>query len=171
MNSTEITHVSEIIFEKERFSFGSLQEEIVVDRLCQNLLRVFCRELSLCQGFTAEAAGGKAHGADYFLRDFVISERRKNIFEVTPRDVTVFAGNWYIVKNLEPNIEELSEILAGIDSFFEFCHNHGIISEERRRELSEACSQLEFYRQRIDDFWAIEKDGYFRWEAECTLKD
>ena len=58
-----------------------------------------------------------ANSADYFIRDFVVSIKQRNIFEERPGLVRQFAGNWYIVSNLEPNITELSEHLEGISRF------------------------------------------------------
>ena len=150
------------------FQVDTLEDEIHVDALCCHLLRHFYNKC-VEDGETPEEAGKKARGADYFLRDFMIADRRKNIFEVEAQDITAFAGNWYIVRNLEPNMAELQEILAGVDAFYRFCRDGGCIGETSYPPLSTACGTTEYYRQRIDSFWEITDDGYFAWNAECPL--
>jgi hypothetical protein len=170
MKTDQKSNISNILFQVEDFFVGSLEDEIAVDERCSRLLRIFCQDLAGRQGLSAEEAGRKAQGADYFLRDFVVADRRLNIFEVTGHEVTAFAGNWYIVKNLEPNLRELSDILDGVESFYRFCLSMGKIEEERLAELTTACARLDYYRQRIEDFWAITDDGYFPWNAACPVK-
>jgi hypothetical protein len=119
----------------------------------------------------AAQAGALAHGADYFLREFIIPDRRENIFALRPGRVRQFAGNWYIVRNLEPNMRELANILKGIEAFYDWCFRVGKVSVELVETVRQECSQLDYYRQRIEDFWAIEGDGYLAWERECTLKE
>ncbi|NLC71539.1 MAG: hypothetical protein GX751_09300 [Desulfuromonadaceae bacterium] len=170
MNKNKNTNGFNMIFDLEDFSIASLQDEIAVDELCSRLLRIFYEDLTSRQAIAADEAGMKARGADYFLRDYVISDRRLNIFEVTAQEITAFAGNWYIMKNLEPNIKELAAILDGVESFYRFCLTAETIGEERFRELAEACARTAYYHQRIENFWAITGDGYFLWNAACPMK-
>jgi len=164
-------NISAMGFSVEDFFFSSLQEEIAVDELCIRLLRDFCRDLAERHGMDPRKAGKKALGADYFLRDFVVSDRRLNIFKVTAHEITAFAGNWYIMKNLDPDIRELTGILDGVEDFYRFCLEAGKITAERFRELAAACGRTDYYRQRIEDFWAIEDDGFIAWNAACPLPE
>jgi hypothetical protein len=159
------------LFAKESFEIHNLQDEIRADQLCQRFLQFFRRDLEKKDNLPPAQAGALAHGADYFLREFVIPDRRENIFGLRPGRVRQFAGNWYIVRNLEPNMAELKNILQGIAAFYAWCCKVGKVSAELAETVRQECSLLDFYRRRIDDFWAIEGDGYSAWERECTLKE
>jgi hypothetical protein len=66
---------------------------------------------------------------------------------------------------------ELEGILQGIAAFYAYCATVGKVSAELAETVRQECSLLDFYRQRIEDFWAIEGDGYLAWERACTLKE
>lgn len=159
------------VFAEENFNVAGLDDEIRVDKLCRDLLRRFHEDLTREQGLGAEEGAALAWGADYFLRDFIIAERGDNLLRITPNRVRQFGGTWYIIKNLEPNIVELSAHLRGIAAFYRFLAQQGLISPHQAEQLAEACATLDFYRDRIESFWAITGDGYLSWERACTLKD
>src|SRR6266568_3016154 len=82
------------------------KDELRVDGLCQKLLMRFYFQL-LEDGISPDQATFLASSADYFIRDFVVAIRERNIFDEHPGLVRQFAGNWYIVNTLEPNMPEL----------------------------------------------------------------
>jgi len=170
MHTDNNSKVSDVLFSTEDFSFDSLEEEIAVDELCHRLLRIFLQDLTCRQGVSPLVAGQKTGGADYFLRDFIISNLQMNIFHVEADEITSFAGNWYIIKNLEPNTAELAAILDGVKEFYRFCLAAERIDEKQFEGISKACARTEYYHQRIEDFWAITDDGYFSWDAACPIK-
>jgi hypothetical protein len=155
----------------ELFDIDNLDDEIRADQACVALLRIFCRDLVEEQGLAPLAAGALAQGADYFLREFVIADRRENIFTLLPGRIRQFAGNWYIVKNLEPNMVELTAILQGTQAFYRYCGSIGRVSLEVNEQVERECDELAFYQERIASFWAITGDGYQRWEGQCSLND
>ena len=159
------------LFESTSFEIHDLQDEIRADQLCQRLLQCFRRDLEKEDKLPPAQAAALAHGADYFLREFVIPDRCENIFRLRPGRVRQFAGNWYIVRNLEPNMAELGAILQGTAAFYAYCARVGKVTAELAETVRQECSLLDFYRQRIEDFWAIEGDGFLAWERACTLKD
>jgi hypothetical protein len=171
MNDYRFSDQEEKMFAMENFDVRNLQDEIRVDELCQRLLQRFLRELVENEKIPAAQAGAMAHGADYFLREFVIPDRRENILALRPGRVRQFAGNWYVVRNLEPNMVELESILKGIAAFYAYLCKIGKVGAELAETVRQECAQLGYYRQRIEDFWAIEGDGYAAWERECTLKE
>jgi hypothetical protein len=171
MTGYSFSDQEEQLFARESFEIHNLQDEIRADQLCQRLLQCFRRDLKEMDKRLPAQAGVLAHGADYFLREFVIPDRRENIFVLRPGRVRQFAGNWYIVRNLEPNMAELESILQGIAEFYAWCARVGKVSAELAETVRQECSLLDYYRQRIEDFWAIEGDGYLAWERECTLKE
>jgi len=171
MTGYSFSDQDEQLFARESFEIHNLQDEIRADELCQRLLQCFRHELMEHEKLPPAQAGALAHGADYFLREFVIPNRRENIFVLRPGRVRQFAGNWYIVRNLEPNMAELEGILQGIAAFYAYCATVGKVSAELAETVRQECSLLDFYRQRIEDFWAIEGDGYLAWERACTLKE
>lgn len=159
------------IFKHEQFEVNNLDDEIRIDHLCGDLLKHFFRYLVDERKLPAEQAGLLAHGADYFLKEFIIPDRRENIFSISGNRVRQFAGNWYIVKTLEPNITELTGILHGVEAFYDFCFLLGKVTKEQTENIRQECHQLDFYRNRIKDFWDITGDGYQAWDQACSLRD
>lgn len=156
--------------EKNEFDVHTLDDEIRVDALCSDLLRLFYRhllEINIPEG----EATSMASGADYFTRDFMVARRQKNILDAEPGIVRQFAGNWYITNTLEPNIRELCGHLEGVRAFYGFLHERGFISDELLLAIEKECDDSDYYKERIESFWEIRGDGYFAWERECTLKD
>lgn len=160
----------ELTVDKSRFDLGSLDDELRVDGLCQKLLKRFYLQL-LENGETPEKATLLANGADYFLRDFVVAIKQRNIFTELPGLVRQFAGNWYIVSNIDPSVSVLSGHLQGIKAFYRYLHDKHLISPEYFQQLARECDDLAYYDSRIDSFWAITGDGYLAWERECSLKE
>ncbi len=157
-------------FAPENFEIKDLQDEIRVDRLCSDFLRTFFLDLVERSGLSPEQASPLAYGADHFLREFVIPDRQENIFRLSPGRVRQFAGNWYIVKTMEPNMTELRGILEGTQAFYEYCHRCGLVSGEFLEDLRRDCADLDFYAARIEAFWAIEGDGYLSWDRACRIE-
>jgi hypothetical protein len=150
------------------FDITDLNSEILVDQHCCAILKEFHQQL-LQDGIEPLQAGTLAHGADYFLRDFIISDRQINILHVDHKHIRQFAGHWFITKNLEPNIKELSAILQGVALFYTLMHAQELLAQETKQQIVQATADLEFYQQRIDQFWDISGDGYSLWCANCPL--
>jgi len=148
---------------EQECDIATLEDEIRVDRLCRGLLRALFNELSKQPGLKPEIVGRYCHGADYFLRDFIIADRRQNLLQVTGTQVRQFAAHWYIVKSLEPNMSELTGILNGIAAFYWFLADHARIPREQAESICAACAERDYFQQRIDDFWSIEGDGFIAW--------
>lgn len=152
------------------FSIRTIDDEIDVDKLTVELLSAFLRHLGEDKQLEPLIAGSRARGADYFLRDFVIADRRDNIFLIEPERVRQFGGNWYIISNMEPNMEELGEILAGIAAFYEYCAALELVERTVADEIGAHCLAVDYYRERIDSFHEISGDGFVAWNAECPVK-
>jgi hypothetical protein len=150
-------------------TIASLEDEIRVDRLCVEMIRAFGNAISARTGERPEQVGRLCHGADYFLREFVIADRRENLLQISGRRIRQFGGHWYIVRTLEPNMTELGSILDGIAAFYPYLAERAIIDRERAADICAACAEREWYRQRIEAFRAIEGDGYFAWRDEVHL--
>lgn len=149
------------------FTLRQVDDELRVDRLCRQLLQHFHPYLVEDLRLTPLEAGSRASGADYFLRDYIIDSRRANIFQITPQAVKFFAGNWYITHKLEPNLKELQSILAGVSSFYHYAAARQLISTRLAEAIEAACNDLPAYQQRIDEFFAIQGDGYAAWHQGC----
>ena len=171
MSGEKVADLGNELFKKKNFDIADLQDEIRVDELCVRLLRFFCRYLIEQEGLSPAAAGALAQGADYFLREFVIPDRRENIFSLRPGRVRQFAGTWYIIRNLEPNMSELTGILDGVAAFYRYALITGKVGTELAAQVAEEARDTPYYSRRIESFWAISGDGYFAWEAECSLKE
>jgi hypothetical protein len=159
-----------IHFNKTTFDVASLDDELRVDNLCGNLLKDFHQHL-LQNGVLPLEAGSMAHGADYFLRDYLVSARCKNLFEEKDGSVRTFAGNWYIISNLEPKLEVLEGHLKGVKEFYRFLFSKGLISRKYLGKIEKECDDISWYGERIEAFWNIQDDGYLAWERGCSLKE
>ncbi|OQY25342.1 MAG: hypothetical protein B6I37_01450 [Desulfobacteraceae bacterium 4572_35.2] len=149
-----------------QFNVSDLDSEIAVDGRCCELLKQFHQQL-LQEGIDPLEAGQIAHGADYFLRDFIIADRYMNLFTIEPCCVRQFAGHWYIIKNLEPNIKELATILQGVAVFYAYLHQNGHVSQSLSEQIQTETADLELYSGRIDQFWQIiARDRLF--ETRCS---
>ena len=155
--------------DRAAYDVHSLDDEIRVDRLCVDLLRHLYQDLLKLRGTSPEQAGESCHGADYFLREFIIADRRESLFAVDASHIRQFAGHWYIIRTPEPNLKELASILSGTAEFYHFLARQGLMSEEQVNAIASECLELDYYQQRIEDFWAIEGDGYLAWRQACPL--
>jgi hypothetical protein len=156
--------------DKDEFTPGTMEDDLRVDRLCKELLRSFYDRL-LGDGLPPDEATALANGADYYIRDFVVDFKSLNLFAELPGIVRQFAGNWYIVNTLEPDIRQLARYLSGIKAFYNFLHDQQLISEGLLKNIENECDDLAFYEGRIDSFWEIKGDGYLAWERECSMKE
>lgn len=152
------------------FTMTSLDDEIRVDAACVDLLRQLFQELIATHGLEPGRAGELCHGADYFLREFVIADRKDNLCAIDPLRLRQFAGHWYIIRAMEPNLQELQNILAGTALFYRFLADRGLIDAAVATEIEAGCADTAWFRQRIEDFWAIEGDGYAAWRQACPLE-
>jgi len=152
------------------FEINSLEDEIKVDHRCESLLRIFCQYQIDERGFSPEDAGSQARGADYLLREFIIGDRRENLLLISPGRIRQFAGNWYITKALEPNVQELGTILQGTGEFYDYLAGFGLVGAEQAAKIKCHCRELDYYQQRIESFWAIEGGGFAAWCAACPVE-
>jgi len=151
------------------FTIAGLDDEIEADKLCVEFISAFHKHLLNDKGVDPLIAGSRARGVDYFLRDFIIADRRENIFLIESDRVRQFGGNWYIISNMEPNMEELGEILAGVAAFYEYCNALELIDKGTHDEIAAHCLALSYYQERIDAFHDITDDGFIKWNAACPV--
>jgi len=156
-------------FIPENYTFDTLDDEIRVDKLCKVLLKQYHRYMLEIKDVSPLKAGSNASGADYFLRDFMIDNRRTNIIEISPELIHIFAGNWYIINSLEPNMVELEVILRGIDNFYNFCSEKKMLPRIEVEAIHQACSRTDYYRERIESFNEITGGGFSAWNSSCPL--
>lgn len=155
-----------IEFEHDDFEFDTIDEELLVDGRCQQILKQFYLFLQQ-QGMVAEQASELAFAADLYLRDYLIDFGRQNIARPQPGTVTKFAGSWYITHTLDPEFASLERQLTALSELYRFLHRRHLISADELSFLLEEAGQLEFYRQRIDSFLNLTGDGFVAWDAEC----
>jgi len=151
------------------FTVRDVDDELRVDSLCRRLLLAVRDQLRQRGDLTLLQVGRLCHGADLFLRDFVIAACGDNPLHIPPERVRQFAGHWYIVNSLEPNAAELALLLEGIAACYRVLAEAGLVATGLYHAVAAACIELPAYRQRIEDYWAITGDGYDHWRAACPL--
>lgn len=169
MTKTTETQEVQDLFCWESYTITSLEDEISADRNCQGLLQLFLKYLLENQSLEPLAAGSHAKGADYFIRDYMIDRCRENVFAITPEKIKGFAGNWYIVNTLEPNMEELKSLLDGIRMFYLFCDRNDLLKDVNFASIDSACSDDTYYQNRIEDFHNLQDDQYHQWNNHCPV--
>lgn len=156
----------EIEFEHDDFYFETIDEELLVDGRCQQVLKQFYLFLQQ-QGMVAESASELAFSADLYLRDYLIDFGRQNIVRPEPGIVTKFAASWFITHTLDPDFATLERHLTAISELYGYMHRQHLISADELSFLLEEAGQAEFYRQRIDSFLNLTGAGFAAWDAEC----
>lgn len=160
---------TDALHDKDNYAIASLEDEIRADRHCAALLKQFHRHLLHDLATDPLEAGELAAGADYFLREFIIGDRRESILDIQPLRIGQFGGNWYIIRNLEPNLAELTAMIRGTDAFYRYCTTLNLVTAETADAISRECARLDEFEQRIEDFHAIRGDGFKDWEQACPL--
>jgi hypothetical protein len=155
--------------DKDTFTPGTPDDDLRVDLQCKHLLQHFYNSL-VTRGVSPREATAQANGADYFIRDFVVDFMGLNLFDEHPGVVRQFAGNWYIVGTIEPDIQQLAGHLGGVRAFYHYLRDHGLISAGYLQNIDKECDDIAYYEHRIESFWTISGDGYLVWERECSLK-
>ncbi|HEU0264313.1 MAG TPA: hypothetical protein VFR01_01145 [Geobacterales bacterium] len=154
---------------RDDFNLSTLDDELRVDALCAELLRSFHGEL-LAQGVPPLEAGSLAQGADYYLRDFLVAVKQRNLLAEERGLVRQFAATWYIISTIDPELKILAQHLAGVREFYCWLGRKGALSHPFIATVEEECADLDYYGRRIESFWQISGDGYYAWERECPLK-
>ncbi len=157
---------TEIEFEQDDFEFDSIDEELLVDERCQQVLKQFYLFLQQ-QGMAAEQASELAFSADLYLRDYLIDFGRQNIVRPQHGIVTKFAGSWFITHTLDPEFVMLERHLTAITELYRFMNRQHLISVEELAFLLKEAGDCDYYRQRIDSFLNISGQGYADWDAGC----
>lgn len=161
-----MTQSPEIVFEHDDFEFDTMDEELLVDGRCQQILKQFYLFLQQ-QGMTAEQASELAFCADLYLRDYLIDFGRQNIVRPKPGIVTIFAGSWFITHMLDPEFAMLERHLTAITELYRYMHRQHLISAEELSYILKEAEELDYFRQRIDSFQNLTGAGFTAWDAEC----
>ncbi|MDX2479647.1 MAG: hypothetical protein QNK24_04845 [Desulfuromusa sp.] len=157
-------------FDPEIYTIDTLEDEIRADQNCKVLLKLYHQYLLENMQVSPLDAGSMASGADYYLRDYMIDNRRTNIFNISPELIHSFAGNWYIINTLNPNMTELESILLGVSNFYRFCAAKKLIPPAIVEKVNLACSRPDYYQQRIESFNDLSGDGFSAWNSSCPLQ-
>ncbi|MDD2308278.1 MAG: hypothetical protein PHH91_01715 [Desulfuromonadaceae bacterium] len=156
----------EIEFEHDDFDFDTIDEELLVDERCQQILKLFYLSLQV-EGMAAAQASELAFSADLYLRDYLIDFGRQNIARPQPGIITIFAASWFITHTLDPELVMLERHLTAITALYRYLHSKHLISAEELSFLAKEAGQLEFYRQRIDSFLTLTGEGFAEWDVQC----
>jgi len=155
-----------IEFEHDDFEFACLEEELLVDQRCQQVLKHFYLYLQQ-QGLPAERASELAFSADLYVRDYLLDFARQNLVRPQAGIVRKFAASWFITHTLDPEMALLERHLVAIAELYRFLHRQHLVSADELAFLLEEAGQIGFYRKRIDGFLNITGDGFVKWDSEC----
>lgn len=157
----------EIEFEHADFDFTSLEDELLVDQRCQELLKHFYIWL-INDGVLPEKASELAFSADFYLRDYLLDFAQKNLLRPEPSLVKRFAATWFVTHTLDPEMKVLERHLAGIKTFYCYLHyQKRLISKGELKLIEDETALTDYYLKRIESFYEITGDGYLAWEGEC----
>ena len=156
----------EIEFDHDDFEFETIDEELLVDGRCQQILKKFYLFLQQ-QGMAAEQASEMAFSADLYLRDYLLDFGRQNIVRPQPGIVKKFAASWFITHTLDPEIKVLERHLSAITELYRFMNRQHLISAAELAFLIHETGELEYYRQRVDAFLNLTGAGFAEWDADC----
>lgn len=170
MTTPKLQSTQTDLYDRNKYKIETLEDEIRVDQICKLLLLEYHQYLLKNMEIAPLEAGSMASGADYYLRDFMIDNRRTNIFQISPELIQSFAGNWYIINTLEPNMVELESILLGTSHFYNYCIEKMLVTSSTAEKVGQACSQLSYYQQRIESFHNLSGDGFTAWDKSCPLE-
>jgi hypothetical protein len=159
----------EIEFELDDFEFATLEEELLVDQRCQQVLKLFYLHLQQ-RGMTPEAASEIAFSADLYVRDYLLDYARQNIVRPQPGIVRKFAASWFITHTLDPEMVALERHLSAIIDLYRFLHRRHLISADELELIQEEADEIDFYKKRINSFLNISGDDFVAWDAECPAK-
>ncbi len=166
MSTENMTQRTETEFEHDDFEFDTIDEELLVDGRCQQILKQFYQFLQQ-QGMAAEQASELAFSADLYLRDYLIDFGRQNIVRPQPGIVTKFAGSWFITHTLDPEFTVLERHLTALSELYRYMHLRHLISADELSFLLKEAGNLDYFRQRIDSFLHLAGDGFAAWDADC----
>lgn len=169
MNKKKSTQEQLELFNRANYTINSLEDELNSDKNCQELLKLFLKFMLENRKMEPLEAGSHARGADYFLRDYMIDRCRENIFAVSAEKISGFAGNWYIVNTLEPNMKELSELLKGLRLFYLFCEQHNTLEKGTFEKIDAECNKLAYFQDRIESFHALRDNEFRAWNDRCPI--
>ncbi len=161
-----MTQSPEIVFEHDDFEFDTIDEELLVDGRCRQILKQFYLFLQQ-RGMTAEQASELAFSADLYLRDYLIDFGRQNIVRPQPGIVTTFAGSWFITHTLDPEFAMLERHLTGITELYRYMHRQHLISADELSGILKEAGELDYFRQRIDSFLNLTGAGFAAWDTGC----
>lgn len=155
----------------EQFDFNNLDEELVVDKQCRGLLHQFYIWLLKQQGKDAAQASELTYCVDYYLRDYLMDTLCRNIVRLIPGLIRCFGGTWYIIRNMEPDYEQLLLHLEGITAWYRFLHQLELISIQELAVAESETAEAKWFKERIDNFNNLESNGYEYWEKQCSLNE
>ncbi len=155
--------------EHDDFEFDTIDEELLVDQRCQQLLNRFYLFLQQ-KGMAAELASEMAFSADLYLRDYLIDFGRQNVVRPQPGIVRKFAASWFITHTLDPELTMLKQHLVGILEFYRYLRHQHVISGDELAFIEKEAAETDFYKSRIDGFMGITGDGFVAWDQECPVK-
>lgn len=143
-----------------------------LDGLCAELLGDFYGWLQASEGggLGPVDASPLAHGADRYLRDFVVDVRETGPSDADPGLPRQYLANWYIVNTLEPSHAEIDLILRALQLLYRYLGSTGVLDPGDARAVVETLEDAEIFHRRLEDFWNLTPDGVPAWRAVADYR-
>jgi hypothetical protein len=102
----------------------------------------------------------------YVMNYFFVYEDMLSVLETDDSTIRKFLGNWYIRKNMTPNMKEIKEILSALFEFFEFLCKRELITAEQFENIKLVCKDKEWFEYRLKTYKTTDTKGFKEWIDE-----
>ena len=102
----------------------------------------------------------------FVMSYFFVYEDELSVLDSDDSTIRKFLGNWYIRKNMSPNMKEIKEILSALFDFFEFLCKRELITEEQFETIKQVCKDKEWFENRLKTYKTTDTKGFRAWIDE-----
>lgn len=102
----------------------------------------------------------------FVMSYFFVYEDVLSVLETDDTTIRKFLGNWYIRKNLSPNLKEMKEILSALFDFFEFLFKRDLITDEQFEIIKAVCKDKDWFENRLKTYKTTDTKGFKTWIDE-----
>ncbi len=102
----------------------------------------------------------------FVMSYFFVYEDVLSVLETDDSTIRKFLGNWYIRKNMSPNLKEMMEILSALFDFFEFLFTRELITDEQFEIIKQVCIDKVWFENRLKTYNTSDIKNFKAWIDE-----